>query len=66
MERGNVRSYDKNGGMGTISRPASEDVKFFADGVLGRDRNILKEGDQVWFEVENRGNIHTAINIRKT
>ena len=66
MERGTVKSYDKCCGMGTIRRLASEDVKFYADSIVGRDKVGLKEGDSVWFEMDNIKNLHIAINIRKS
>jgi len=65
MEKGIVRSYDKNCGMGMISRSSDVDVKFLTDSVIGRDRVNLAQGDFVWFEVENINNFHVAINIRK-
>ena len=65
MERGTVKSYDQSCGMGLISRLANADVKFYAGSILGRDRIDLKQGDPVWFEVDNIKNLHIAINIRK-
>lgn len=64
MERGIIQSYNRGSG-GTISRSASADVRFNADRIVGKDRNGLKQGDAVWFEVENIQNAHSAINIRK-
>ena len=65
MEKGTVLSYDKNCGMGTIARPANADVKFYANSIVGRDRAGIKQGDRVWFEVDNIKNLHVATNIRK-
>ena len=65
MERGTVKTYDKNCGMGLISRLANTDVRFYADSIIGRDTTGLKQGDSVWFEVDNIKNLHIAINIRK-
>ena len=65
MERGVVNTYDRGSGHGTIGRAGSSDVHFSIDSILSRDRQSLKQGDMVWFEVENIQNIHTAINIRR-
>ena len=65
MEKGTVRSIDRSGGTGMIGRMSDVDVKFFADSILGKDRFRLKQGDIVWFEVDNVKTVHTAINIRK-
>ncbi|MCA9402242.1 MAG: cold shock domain-containing protein [Candidatus Omnitrophica bacterium] len=65
MEKGTVKSYDKNCGMGMISRSSEVDVKFYADSIVGRDRVSLTQGDLVWFEVDSIKNLHIAINIRK-
>jgi len=65
MEKGTVRSYDRESGSGTIGCGENADVRFSADRILGKDRNGLKQGDLVWFEIENIQNNHSAINIRK-
>lgn len=64
MEKGTIKSYDKNSG-GIITRLASADVNFSPENILGKDRMNLKQGDAVWFEVENVAQLHRAINIRK-
>jgi cold shock CspA family protein len=64
MEKGMVKSYDQSIGRGMIARLANTDVRFFSDGVIGKGRNSLKQGDSVWFEIDNIGHLHTAINIR--
>jgi hypothetical protein len=48
-----------------ISRVSDVDVKFYADRVVGRDRVSLRQGDAVWFEVEQINHIHVAVNVRK-
>mgnify|MGYP001084856813 CR=1 FL=1 len=65
MQKGTVKSYDKNCGMGMISRASDVDVRFYAESIIGRDRAGLAQGDSVWFEVDNIKNLHIAINIRK-
>ena len=65
MEKGTVKSYEKNCGMGTISRLTDADVSFYADSIIGKSRVDLKQGDSVWFEIGNIKNLHIAINIRK-
>ena len=65
MQRGIIRSFDKITCSGMIGRTLDVDIKFYADRVLGRDRQRLALGDQVWFEVEQINHIHVAINIRK-
>ena len=64
MEKGTIRSYEKNSG-GMIGRLGNMDVQFLSQSVLGKDRSYLKQGDSVWFEVDNVQNVHMAINIRK-
>ena len=66
MEKGTVKSFDKHCGMGMISRLSDVDVKFYSDSVVGRSRVDLKQGDAVWFEVDNIKNLHIAINVRKS
>lgn len=65
MERGIIKSYDQESGTGTIGCSESADVRFNAERILGKDRNSLRQGDPVWFEIENIQNNHVAINIRK-
>ena len=65
MEKGVVKSFDKNSGMGFISRTADKDVKFYANSVIGRSLSSLQQGDAVWFEVDCIQTLHIAINIRK-
>ncbi len=65
MEKGIIRSYDRESGSGTIGCGEGADVRFAADRILGKDRNSLKQGDSVWFEIENIQSRHSAINIRK-
>lgn len=65
MEKGTVKSYDKISGTGMISRASNGDVNFYADGIIGKGRLGLSQGDAVWFEVDNVNNIHRAINVRK-
>ena len=65
MERGTVKSYDQSCGVGMISRLADVDVRFYDNSIVGRDRDGLKQGDPVWFEVDNIKNFHIAVNIRK-
>ncbi len=65
MEKGTINSYDQDSGGGTIGRLDGADVRFTSDKVLGRDRIGLKQGDSVWFEVENILSNHVAVNIRK-
>lgn len=65
MQRGIVKSYDKNCGTGMISCGSEADVKFFTESVIGKSRAGLMQGDSVFFEVDNIKNLHIAINIRK-
>ena len=65
MERGIVKLYDKNGGMGIIGRVSDSDVRFYAQSIIGKDRVHLAQGDAVWFQVDNIQILHTAINVRK-
>ena len=65
MEKGIIKSYDKNCGMGMIGRTSDRDVRFYTDSVVGRSRADLAQGDSVWFEIDNIKNLHIAINIRK-
>ena len=65
MEKGIIKSYDKNCGMGVIGRSSDKDVQFYVDSVVGRGRAGLKQGDSVWFEIDNIKNLHIAINVRK-
>ena len=64
MEKGIIKSYDRDSGGGTISRLGDIDVRFNATRVIG-NRNDLKAGDPVWFEVQVMQSNHVAINIRK-
>jgi cold shock CspA family protein len=66
MERGIISSYVRGSSGGTISCSGGEEVRFNASYIIGKDRNNLKQGDHVWFEVENIQNCHVAINIRKS
>jgi hypothetical protein len=63
MEIGTIQSSDHSGG--TIVRASENPIRYFADRVIGRDRQSLKLGDQVWFEIECSINHQQAINIRK-
>jgi cold shock CspA family protein len=63
MEIGTIASSDQSGGI--IARTGGIDIRFYVDRVIGRDRKSLKDGDQVWFEIECSINHQQAINIRK-
>jgi cold shock CspA family protein len=65
MERGIVKSFDKSCGLGTITRPADSDIRFYAESIIGKDRAGLVTGDSVIFEASNVKNLHIAVNIRK-
>ena len=65
MERGTIKSYDHSNGRGMISHAESPDVVFSSSNIIGRDQVYLKPGDQVWFEIENINDHHTAINVRR-
>ena len=65
MEKGTVKSYDKNCGMGLISRLAEVDVRFYGDSIVGKERAGIKQGDSVWFDVGNIKNLYIALNVRK-
>ena len=65
MQKGSIKSYDKEGGSGMIDRLGDSEVKFFSTNVIGRDRMSLKTGDNVWYEIDNVKNVQIAINIRK-
>ena len=65
MERGTVRTYDKSCGVGTIARKDDNDIRFYAESIITRDRALLTMGDTVLFESSNLKNMHIAINIRK-
>ena len=64
MERGIIKSDDRTSGVGTIGRSENSDLRFNANRVIG-NRNDLKPGDSVWFEVATMHSNHIAINIRK-
>ena len=63
MEKGIIASYDRGSG-GSISRPGNSDVRFNVNRIIG-NRNDLKQGDRVWFEIETMHSTQVAINIRK-
>ncbi len=65
MERGIIKSDDQGSGKGTIGRCENADVRFNANCIIGKDRNGLKQGAPVWFEIQNIQNNHVGINIRK-
>ena len=65
MERGTVKSFDKNCGTGMISRLEEVDVRFYVESIIGRERAGLKQGDSVLFDVGNIKNLHIAVNVRK-
>jgi len=65
MEKGIVESYDKSCGTGLISWTGNQNVRFFADSIIGKERADIKQGDSVLFEVDDIKNLHIATNIRK-
>ena len=64
-KKGVIKLYDRASGIGTISCSGNPDVKFNADHVTEKDKNGLKQADDVWFKVENIQNNHSAIDIKK-
>ena len=64
-KRGVIKLYDRVSGLGTIGCVGNPDVKFNADRIIAKDKNGLKQGDAVWFKVENTLNDHSAIDIKK-
>ena len=65
MEKGTVKMYDKNCGMGVISRAFAADVQFYSQSIVGRGRAHITQGDSVWFEINDIKNLHIAINVLK-
>ena len=63
MEQGVIQSAHMGGGI--ISRPGNRDVNYTQEHILSKDRNGMKCGDRVWFEIQHRHDVFTAINIRK-
>jgi len=65
MQRGTVIAYEFNRGFGTIAVAGSQNIDFYVNSIVGKDRVNLKKGDAVFYEMEAvRGGAPTAINVR--
>ena len=65
MQEGIVKSLDKSCGIGTIGCPCEDDIRFYMESVIGKERAGLQQGDRVSFDVGNIKNLRIAVNVRK-
>jgi cold shock CspA family protein len=65
MEKGTITSFDRECGVGTISRASDADIRFYSENVIGKGRSDLAVGNTVIFEVDSVRNLLVALNVRK-